>query len=227
MSLSEKQYVNGQCPSRSSKSCFNSKDSCIRIFFFFCIKIQQVNSRDPPGKVAVTCRELQYHSNSHKNNSKNLVRLSPTHSTSKKFTCCIYKSNLVVIGFQLFTKLIEILHFPSNLTSDDPWPWYITFDFINIQREPPPLHLWPKFGSNRTSNFSKQTQITKTNIFHLTWPQMTFDLSTWPSSQGHKNDSFLFTEKKRFDLNLRDKVLQSLTKNSGKTYIIPLLCLIV
>ena len=32
------------------------------------IKIHQVNLRDSPGKVAVTCRELQYHSNSHKNN---------------------------------------------------------------------------------------------------------------------------------------------------------------
>ena len=31
-------------------------------------KIQQVNLRDPPGKVVVTGRELQYHSNSHKTN---------------------------------------------------------------------------------------------------------------------------------------------------------------
>ena len=27
-------------------------------------------------------------------------------------------------------------HFPPNLTSDDPWPWYVTFDLINIQRNP-------------------------------------------------------------------------------------------
>ena len=33
-------------------------------------KIQQVNLRDSPCKVAVTCRELQYHSNLHRNNSK-------------------------------------------------------------------------------------------------------------------------------------------------------------
>ena len=29
-------------------------------------KIQQVNLRDPPGKVAVTCSKLQYYSNLHK-----------------------------------------------------------------------------------------------------------------------------------------------------------------
>ena len=34
--------------------------------------------------------------------SKNQVRLGPTHSPSKRFTCCIYKSSLVVIG--LFKK---------------------------------------------------------------------------------------------------------------------------
>ena len=32
-------------------------------------KIQLVTSHNPPGKVAVTCRELQYHSNLHKYNS--------------------------------------------------------------------------------------------------------------------------------------------------------------
>ena len=99
-------------------------------------KIQQVNLHDPPDRVAVTCRELQYHSNLHKNKSENQVWLSPTHSPSRRFTCCIYKSNLVVIGLQLFEKIIPISHFPPNLTSDDPWPWYMTFDLINTQRNP-------------------------------------------------------------------------------------------
>ena len=62
-------------------------------------KIEQVNMRDPLCKVAATCTELQYDSNSHISNSKNQFRLSPTHSTSKRYTCCIYKSSLVVIGF--------------------------------------------------------------------------------------------------------------------------------
>ena len=33
-------------------------------------KIQQVNLPYPPGKVAITCRELQYHGNLPKNKSK-------------------------------------------------------------------------------------------------------------------------------------------------------------
>ena len=93
--------------------------------------------RDPPGKVPVTYRGLQYHSNSHNNNANNYVRLNLTHSPSKRFASCIYKASLIVIGLQLFNKkIIQILHFPPNLTSDDPWPRYITFDLINIQKNP-------------------------------------------------------------------------------------------
>ena len=32
--------------------------------------VQQVHVYDPPGKVAVTCKELQYHNNSYKDSSK-------------------------------------------------------------------------------------------------------------------------------------------------------------
>ena len=35
-----------------------------------------------------------------------------------------------------FQKIIQILYFPPNLTSDYPWPWYMIFDLINIQRNP-------------------------------------------------------------------------------------------
>ena len=34
-----------------------------------------------------------------------------------------------------------------NLTLDDLWPTYVTFNFINIMYVLL-LHLWPKFGSN-------------------------------------------------------------------------------
>ena len=72
----------------------------------------------------------------HTSAMKNLVWLSLTHSPSKRFTCCIYKSSLVVIGLQLFKKLYQFYIFPPNLTSDDPWPWYMTPDLINIQKNP-------------------------------------------------------------------------------------------
>ena len=56
-------------------------------------KIQQVNLRDPPGKVAVTCRELQYHSNLHKNNSLTLHDLQAHYHMKKP--CCIFDPSLV------------------------------------------------------------------------------------------------------------------------------------
>ena len=47
-------------------------ENCILTKKLYFQKIQQANLHDPPGKVAVTCRKLQYHSNSHKNNTKKL-----------------------------------------------------------------------------------------------------------------------------------------------------------
>ena len=31
-------------------------------------------------------------------------------------------------------QIMQILHFMPDLTSADPWPWCITFDLVNIQR---------------------------------------------------------------------------------------------
>ena len=46
--------------------------------------------------------------------------------------------SLVPIGLQLFKcdPNNEKQHFPPNLTSDDPLPCYVTFDLINIWRNP-------------------------------------------------------------------------------------------
>ena len=51
---------------------------------------------------------------------------------------CIFDPSLVVIGLQLFKgdPNNENKHFPPNLTSDDPWPWYVTLDLIKIRRNP-------------------------------------------------------------------------------------------
>ena len=55
-----------------------------------------------------------------------------------RFPFCIHKPSLVPIGLQLFKgdPNNENQHVPPNLTSDDPWPWYVTFDLINIWRNP-------------------------------------------------------------------------------------------
>ena len=78
-------------------------------------------------------------------------------------------------------KMYIILHFPPNLTSDDPWPCYMTFDLITIQRNhhcifdprlvPIRLPTFQRIPNNKKITFS---------IFHLTWPQVTLDLGTWP-----------------------------------------------
>ena len=59
-----------------------------------------------PGEVAVTWRKLQYHSNWHKNSSKIKAGLRPTHSSNKKFTCCIYKSSLLGLPTNLNSNVI-------------------------------------------------------------------------------------------------------------------------
>ena len=99
-----------------------------------------------------------------------------------RFHFYIHKPSLVPIGLQLFKgdpkNKFLIFNLSSNLTSDDLWPQYVTLTsstsegshFTSINQ------VW----SQSDFNFSKETQITKTKFFHLTWPQMTLDLGTWP-----------------------------------------------
>ena len=80
-----------------------------------------------------------------------------------------------------FQKNIEILHFPPNLTSDDSWPWYMTFDLINVQRNPHcifdpslvpiELQLFQEDPNNENQRF--QPNLTS----DVPWPwYVTFDL---------------------------------------------------
>ena len=71
------------------------------------------------------------------------------------------------------------LHFRLSykLTSDDLWPWFVTFECMNIWR----FHIisinqvWFKSDFN----FSNEAIFTF-SAFLTTRPQMTFDLGTWP-----------------------------------------------
>ena len=75
------------------------------------------------------------------------------------------------------------LHFQVSykLTSDDLWPWFVTFDRMNIWR----FHIisinqvWFKSDFN----FSNEAIFTF-SAYLSTWPQMTFDLGTWPLSSS-------------------------------------------
>ena len=74
-----------------------------------------------------------------------------------------------------------------NLTSDDLWPWYVTFDLMNIWRFPyytnksslVPIGL-PTFQMKSISTFS---------AYLTSWPQMTFDLDMWPLTSSTNEGS--------------------------------------
>ena len=102
-----------------------------------------------------------------------------------RFLHYIHKSTLVPIRLQLFKWGEFYILSPSyNLTFDDFWPWYMTYDRMNIQRVPycinkpssVPIRLqcfkWGHFHI-----FSPSYNLTSDNIW--TW-YVTFDLiSKW------------------------------------------------
>ena len=99
-----------------------------------------------------------------------------------RFHFHIHKPSLVPIGLQLFKgdpkNKFLIFNLSSNLTSDDLWPQYVTL--TSSTSEGSHVTSINQVWSQSDLNFSKETQITKTKFFHLTWPQMTLDLGTWP-----------------------------------------------
>ena len=89
-----------------------------------------------------------------------------------KFPHYINKPSLVPIRLQLFKWDEFYILGPSyNLTSDDLWPWYMTFDHMNIQRVPycinkpslVPIRL-PTFQMRPLSHFQPILQL------DLRWP---------------------------------------------------------
>ena len=94
---------------------------------------------------------------------------------------CIFDPSLVVIGLQLFKfskKIIQMLHIPLT------WPQMtvelVTWPLTSLTYKGTHIASLTKVWFQWDLNFSKETKITKTNIFLVTWAQMTFDLSTWP-----------------------------------------------
>ena len=85
---------------------------------------------------------------------------------------------MVQIGLQLFKwGHFQIFSLSYNLTSDDLWPRYMTFDCMNIWRFTYYINNQVWFKSD--FNFSNEA-IFKFSAYLTTWPQMTFDLDIWP-----------------------------------------------
>ena len=114
---------------------------------------------------------------------------------------CKWVQFYIPIGLQLF-KLGEfyILSPSYNLTSDDLWPWYMTFDRMNLQRVPYCINkpgwvpiAFQLFEWGHFHIFSLSYNLTSDDLgcdlwlhqnegpnftflaYLITWPQMTFD----------------------------------------------------
>ena len=92
---------------------------------------------------------------------------------------------MVPIGLQLFKWSEYYILNPSyNLTSDDLWPWYMTFDHTNIQRVP--------YCINKVTDLNFSNEATFTFSAYLTtWPQMALDLDMWPLTSSTNEGSML------------------------------------
>ena len=88
-----------------------------------------------------------------------------------------YKPSLVRFRLQLFKwGHFHIFSLSYNLTSDDLWPCYITFDCMNIWRFT--YYIIHQVWFNSDFNFSNEGIFTF-SAYLTTWPQMTFDLDIW------------------------------------------------
>ena len=77
---------------------------------------------DPPGNVAVTCWELEYHNNLHKRTQKTKVHYAPPIHLVRGLHVPSTNQVWLLLDFQVFRgdPNNENQHFPANLTSDDP-----------------------------------------------------------------------------------------------------------
>ena len=99
-----------------------------------------------------------------------------------RLTYYINKPSLAQIGLQLFKwghfhifKKVQIYIFRLSykFTSDDHWPWFVTFDRMNIWGFPNQVLFKSDFNFSNEAIFTFSAYLT-------TWPQMTSDLNIWP-----------------------------------------------
>ena len=77
-------------------------------------------------------------------------------------------------------ELRPILHFQSISQLDCRWPLTLVYDlWPHQQMRVPMLHLWVKFGSNRTSTFQLRSILPLFYIFSLSYNLTSHDLWPW------------------------------------------------
>ena len=118
--------------------------------------------------------------------------MSFDHMNIKRFPYYINKPNLVQIWFQLFKwGHFHIFSLSYNLTSDDLWPWYMTFNCMNIWT----AHIisinqvWFKSDFNFSNEaifhiFSLSYNLTSDDLDYELWPHQQMRvpmLHLWPN----------------------------------------------
>ena len=100
-----------------------------------------------------------------------------------RFLHFINKLSLVPMGLQLFKwGEFYILRPSYNLTSDDLWPWYMTFEGMNIQRVP--------YCINKPGLVPIGLQLFKWGEFHIlsqSYNSTSDDFWTWYMTSDHMN----------------------------------------
>ena len=99
--------------------------------------------------------------------------------------------------FQMRSFHFHIFSLSYNLTSDDLWPWYMTFDCTIIWRFPYYINK-PGLVPIGLLQLFKKVIFT----FLACWPQMTFDLYIWPLTTWTYEGSHISTNQQTFDLDI-------------------------
>ena len=111
---------------------------------------------------------------------------------------CINKPSLVPIGLQLFKRgHFRIFSLSYNLTSDDIWPWYVTFDLINkwgfpcCIYDPPSLKSKHVDGRAECGKSILQVPDTGTQVLANTTPFLRSSIvSFWITPAGSKERKY-------------------------------------
>ena len=103
------------------------------------------------------------------------------------FPCYICKSSLVLIQIRLFNWCrFCIFRLPYNMTSNELWSCYVTFDLIN--KSSLPLYICKPGLVSIALQLFNWGQLYIFSQFRY-WSQMTFDIGMWPLTSS-TNDGY-------------------------------------
>ena len=105
----------------------------------------------------------------------------PLTSLTYKNPSCLWPK-VLSIGLQIFKgdPNNENQRFPSNLTSDNPWPRLVRDIWLHLHLKESLLHLWPNFGCNRPTSFHLIILVKKSPAQNFVWIGL-YENTCWPT----------------------------------------------